>query len=174
MSWVIILDSFLEVRCTTTIQSWWWRSLLLVVSMCGTKIMGEKCMCTCQSAHSFMWYVCMYLSVHSCMWYMHVSTLVIFIFDDSCCICVWCHYFVLLLLFHFAVMIFVLLLLYLYCCYYFILLLFFRYWYKNGCLFPDLLTVFIAIDKCWTVNGCLQVGTIPSINMAERAKQHIL
>ncbi|XP_005108978.1 L-proline trans-4-hydroxylase [Aplysia californica] len=31
------------------------------------------------------------------------------------------------------------------------------YWYKNGCLFPDMLTVFIAIDKCWKENGCLQI-----------------
>ena len=33
----------------------------------------------------------------------------------------------------------------------------FRYWYKNGCLFPDMLTVFISIDKCNKANGCLQV-----------------
>ncbi|GFS22834.1 ectoine dioxygenase-like [Elysia marginata] len=32
------------------------------------------------------------------------------------------------------------------------------YWYKNGCLFPDMITVFIAIDKCWKENGCLQVA----------------
>ncbi|KAI8750808.1 ectoine dioxygenase [Biomphalaria glabrata] len=31
------------------------------------------------------------------------------------------------------------------------------YWYKNGCLYPDMLTVFIAIDKCWKENGCLQI-----------------
>ncbi|KAK3757506.1 hypothetical protein RRG08_050389 [Elysia crispata] len=31
------------------------------------------------------------------------------------------------------------------------------YWYKNGCLFPDMVTVFIAIDKCWKENGCLQI-----------------
>lgn len=30
------------------------------------------------------------------------------------------------------------------------------YWYKNGCLFPDMLTVFISIDKCNKANGCLQ------------------
>ena len=33
----------------------------------------------------------------------------------------------------------------------------FRYWYNNGCLFPDLGTVFIAIDKCDVENGCLKV-----------------
>ncbi|XP_025113564.1 phytanoyl-CoA dioxygenase-like [Pomacea canaliculata] len=31
------------------------------------------------------------------------------------------------------------------------------YWYKNTCLFPDMLTVFIAIDPCRLENGCLQV-----------------
>jgi ectoine hydroxylase-related dioxygenase (phytanoyl-CoA dioxygenase family) len=31
------------------------------------------------------------------------------------------------------------------------------YWYDNGMLFPDLLTVFIAIDECKRHNGCLQV-----------------
>lgn len=31
------------------------------------------------------------------------------------------------------------------------------YWYKNGCLFPDMLTVFVAIDKCTKSNGCLQI-----------------
>ncbi|XP_067662633.1 L-proline trans-4-hydroxylase-like isoform X1 [Haliotis asinina] len=31
------------------------------------------------------------------------------------------------------------------------------YWYKNGCLFPDMLTVFIAIDACTKANGCLQI-----------------
>ena len=32
-----------------------------------------------------------------------------------------------------------------------------RYWYNNGCLFPDMGTVFIAIDKCSKENGCLKV-----------------
>lgn len=32
-----------------------------------------------------------------------------------------------------------------------------RYWYKNGVLRPDLVTVFIAMDKCAKVNGGLQV-----------------
>ncbi|GAB1599221.1 uncharacterized protein LOC115217558 [Argonauta hians] len=31
------------------------------------------------------------------------------------------------------------------------------YWYNNGCLTPDLLTVYIALDKCSKENGCLQV-----------------
>ncbi len=31
------------------------------------------------------------------------------------------------------------------------------YWYKNGVLFPDLVSVFIAADPCTRQNGCLQV-----------------
>ncbi|XP_060067968.1 L-proline trans-4-hydroxylase-like [Ylistrum balloti] len=31
------------------------------------------------------------------------------------------------------------------------------YWYKNTCLFPDMMTVFVAIDKCARTNGCLQI-----------------
>jgi hypothetical protein len=31
------------------------------------------------------------------------------------------------------------------------------YWYKNGCLFPDMGSTFIAIDKCDAENGCLKV-----------------
>ncbi|XP_067660813.1 L-proline trans-4-hydroxylase-like isoform X2 [Haliotis asinina] len=31
------------------------------------------------------------------------------------------------------------------------------YWYRNGCLFPDMMTVFIALDKCTRENGCLQI-----------------
>lgn len=31
------------------------------------------------------------------------------------------------------------------------------YWYYNGCLFPNMMTVFIAIDKCTPQNSCLQV-----------------
>jgi ectoine hydroxylase len=31
------------------------------------------------------------------------------------------------------------------------------YWYNNGCLFPDMLSVFIAIDRCTKENGCMQV-----------------
>ena len=32
-----------------------------------------------------------------------------------------------------------------------------RYWYKNGCLRPDLMTCFIALDPCIKENGGLQV-----------------
>ncbi|XP_071155605.1 L-proline trans-4-hydroxylase-like [Mytilus edulis] len=31
------------------------------------------------------------------------------------------------------------------------------YWYKNGCLFPQINTIFIAVDKCEPSNGCLQI-----------------
>lgn len=31
------------------------------------------------------------------------------------------------------------------------------YWYKYGCLFPDMMTVFVALDDCNKENGCLQV-----------------
>ncbi len=31
------------------------------------------------------------------------------------------------------------------------------YWYQNGVLFPDLVSVFIAVDPCTRRNGCLQV-----------------
>ncbi|XP_071525074.1 L-proline trans-4-hydroxylase-like [Panulirus ornatus] len=31
------------------------------------------------------------------------------------------------------------------------------YWYKNGCLFPDMASVFIPIDDATKENGCLQV-----------------
>ena len=31
------------------------------------------------------------------------------------------------------------------------------YWYNNGCLFPFMATVMIALDKCTKENGCLQV-----------------
>jgi len=40
---------------------------------------------------------------------------------------------------------------------YFFITVIVRYWYKNGCLYPDMGTVFIAIDKCDTENGCLKV-----------------
>ena len=33
----------------------------------------------------------------------------------------------------------------------------FSYWYQNTCLFPDLASVFIAIDKTDVENGCLKV-----------------
>ena len=31
------------------------------------------------------------------------------------------------------------------------------YWYSNGCLYPDMLSVLIAIDRATKENGCLQV-----------------
>ena len=31
------------------------------------------------------------------------------------------------------------------------------YWYQNGCLFPDLLSVAVAIDRATRENGCMQV-----------------
>ena len=36
-------------------------------------------------------------------------------------------------------------------------LILYSYWYDNGCLLPDLLTVFIAVDKADVGNGCLKV-----------------
>ncbi len=44
-----------------------------------------------------------------------------------------------------------------------LLLLFFiinSYWYNNGFLLPDLATVFIAIDKADSSNGCLKVNQL--------------
>ncbi|KAF6030152.1 hypothetical protein EB796_011530 [Bugula neritina] len=34
------------------------------------------------------------------------------------------------------------------------------YWYKNGHLTPDMCTVFIAVDRCDTENGCIEVPDI--------------
>eukprot|EP01083_Nonionella_stella_P172789 594057_1 len=31
------------------------------------------------------------------------------------------------------------------------------YWYKSGLLYPNMLTIFIAVDECTSDNGCLQV-----------------
>ena len=31
------------------------------------------------------------------------------------------------------------------------------YWYENGCLYPDMLSVGVAVDRCTRENGCLQV-----------------
>ncbi|XP_021374881.1 uncharacterized protein LOC110464140 [Mizuhopecten yessoensis] len=33
----------------------------------------------------------------------------------------------------------------------------YSYWYWNGCLFPDMLTVFIPLDDCRKENSCLQI-----------------
>ena len=31
------------------------------------------------------------------------------------------------------------------------------YWYQNGCLYPDMASIFIAVDACTQQNGCMQV-----------------
>jgi len=31
------------------------------------------------------------------------------------------------------------------------------YWYKNGCLFPDMMSVFLPIDRSFKENGCLEI-----------------
>ena len=31
------------------------------------------------------------------------------------------------------------------------------YWYQNGCLFPDMATLFIPLQPCHIENGCLQI-----------------
>ena len=31
------------------------------------------------------------------------------------------------------------------------------YWYNNGCLYPDMGSVFIPLDRCLKSNSCLQV-----------------
>jgi ectoine hydroxylase len=31
------------------------------------------------------------------------------------------------------------------------------YWYFNGCLYPDMLSVFVAVDACTKENGCIQI-----------------
>jgi len=31
------------------------------------------------------------------------------------------------------------------------------YWYNNGCLLPDMASVFIAVDECTRENGCMQL-----------------
>ena len=33
----------------------------------------------------------------------------------------------------------------------------FSYWYENGCLFPHMGTVWLAVDKADKQNGCVQV-----------------
>ncbi len=33
-----------------------------------------------------------------------------------------------------------------------------RYWYENGCMFPDMGTTWLAIDKATKENGCLKVS----------------
>ena len=41
----------------------------------------------------------------------------------------------------------------------------YRYWYKNGCLFPDMGTVFIPIDDTDKHNGCLKVILLPRLKL---------
>lgn len=45
------------------------------------------------------------------------------------------------------------------------------YWYQNGCLFPQMASLFIAVDPCTRENGCLQV--IPGSHECGRI-DHIL
>lgn len=33
------------------------------------------------------------------------------------------------------------------------------YWYKCGNLYPDMMTVWVALDKCTKENACLEVYT---------------
>ncbi|WAR30383.1 PAHX-like protein [Mya arenaria] len=47
-----------------------------------------------------------------------------------------------------------------------------RYWYQNGCLFPNMITVFIAMDKCEKANGCLQY--LPGSHLCGRLDHHRL
>eukprot|EP00117_Sycon_ciliatum_P003335 scpid41607/ scgid0505/ Ectoine hydroxylase len=37
------------------------------------------------------------------------------------------------------------------------------YWYKNGCLYPLMLSAMIAIDRATTDNGCLQVLKVEQV-----------
>ncbi|XP_052789581.1 probable phytanoyl-CoA dioxygenase [Mya arenaria] len=46
------------------------------------------------------------------------------------------------------------------------------YWYQNGCLFPNMITVFIAMDKCEKANGCLQY--LPGSHLCGRLDHHRL
>ena len=42
------------------------------------------------------------------------------------------------------------------------------YWYYNGCLRPDLLSVMIALDKTDRNNGCLQIATGSAVSTTRR------
>lgn len=46
------------------------------------------------------------------------------------------------------------------------------YWYHYGNLFPDLLTVFVAVDPSKKVNGCLEV--LKGSNKCGRMEHHVL
>ena len=49
------------------------------------------------------------------------------------------------------------------------------YWYENGCLYPDMASAFIAVDKATKENGCLQVikgsHKLGRINHAKNSEQ---
>jgi ectoine hydroxylase-related dioxygenase (phytanoyl-CoA dioxygenase family) len=38
------------------------------------------------------------------------------------------------------------------------------YWYLNGCLFPDMASVMVAVDPNTKENGCLQVGDFQKVH----------
>ena len=44
-----------------------------------------------------------------------------------------------------------------FCSFFILQTYFYRYWYINEFLEPNMMTVFIALDKCEKANGCLQV-----------------
>ncbi|XP_045196446.2 L-proline trans-4-hydroxylase-like [Mercenaria mercenaria] len=46
------------------------------------------------------------------------------------------------------------------------------YWYENGCLYPNMITVFMAMDKCEKANGCLQY--LPGSQKCGRIEHHRL
>ena len=52
------------------------------------------------------------------------------------------------------------------------------YWYENGCLTPDMGSVFIALDPCTKENGCLRVlsgshkmGRLDHVSIGNRNEQ---
>ena len=54
---------------------------------------------------------------------------------------------------------------------------FLRYWYENGCIFPNMGTTWLAIDKADRTNGCLKVLTrknsLLDISTSIRHKSHM-
>lgn len=46
------------------------------------------------------------------------------------------------------------------------------YWYNNGCLWPNMGTVFVAIDRATIENGCLRV--LPKSHHAGRIRHHLV
>ena len=51
---------------------------------------------------------------------------------------------------------------------------FYRYWYKNGCLFPDMGTVFIPIDDTDKHNGCLKVILLLLLHLILYTKSYLI